>query len=170
MHETTSILNDTTFWYSMAVVGFVLLFIWKVRGPVLGWMDGEIAKVHAELNEAKRLREEAAATLKEYKGRQAQALQEAEQIVEKAKEDAARLREEAVATLKADMDRHEKAVMDRIQLAKEDALKDVKAFVVETAMRDVRGKINKMRDEPETLKLVDTIISDLPKLKKAKGG
>jgi F-type H+-transporting ATPase subunit b len=165
--QEASFLNDTTFWYAVALVLFALLF-WKTGWrPLMGVLDGEIVKVRAELDEAKRLRAEAEATLRDYRARERDAAKEAESIVSQAKDDAARLREEAERDLALMLDRHEKIALDRIKLAQEDALAEVRAYVLEEALSEARGKLNKMAQAGETAALTDKIIDDLPKLKNA---
>lgn len=164
MHEA-SILNDTNFWYAVAVALVVVLLYRTARGPLVKALDNAIAKVVSELEEAKRLRAEAAATLQEYKAKQASALREAEEIVTKAKADAARLREKAQADLKASLERQEQIALERIRIAQEEAAEEVRAFIIDETMHDLRGKLGRHAKSPEVGKIVDDIIAELPKLK-----
>lgn len=167
MHET-SILNNTTFWYVVAFAAFFILAFRGGRKAVVAWLDGEIAKVRNDLDEAKRLRVEAEAALETYRARERDAMQEAEKIVTQAKADAERLRQEAKEELKASLERHEALALDRIRLAREEAAAEVRAFIVEESMLEARGKLAKMAGTAEATQLVDTIIADLPKLGKTK--
>lgn len=166
--QEESILNSTTLWYSVAVVTFLIFAIAKIRAPILGWLDSEIAKVRAELDEAKRLHAEAEATLAEYRARQQDAAREAEKIVTEAKADAARLRDEAAAELKASLERHEQLFLDRVKLAQEDAIDEVRTFVIDEILIEAKGKLNKMAAAGEVNDLLTRIIEDLPKLQKRK--
>lgn len=158
------LLENTTLWYSVAVGIFAALFLWKGWKPLVGWLDGEIAKIHAELDEAKKLHAEAEATLEEYKARQKVAEVEAKRIVEKAKKDAVRLREEAERDVKAELERHETLAINRINLAQTEAIEDVRRYVIEEVMREVREKASKADTSAENAKLVDNIIADIPNL------
>jgi F-type H+-transporting ATPase subunit b len=166
--EETSILSNTTFWYAVAVGLFVVVALVKIRGPILGWLDGEIARVRAELDEAKKLREEAAATLADYRNRQQEAVEEAERIVAEARADAAKLRVEAEANLKETLERQEQIFLDRVKLAHTEAIDEVRNFVIDEVLIEAKGKLKKMADQPEAVALLDRIISDLPKLTKNK--
>src|SRR5882672_1032341 len=86
--------------YGIAFFIFLGLAYWYGRAPMLGWIDGEILKIRNELEQARKLRAEAEATLKEYKAKQAEAMQQAEQIVHHAAEEAKRLRTQAESDLK----------------------------------------------------------------------
>ena len=164
METEIPLLNDMHLWYAVAVVIAVVIIYYAARTPILAWLDGEIAKVRAELDEAKRLHAEATATLQDYRNRQSEASKEAEEIVRHAKLDAARLQVEAKAELDATLARLEQLALDRIRLAQENAVAEVRAYVIEEAMVEARGKLNKMAAGPESVKLMDRIIADLPKL------
>ncbi len=164
MHEEASILTNTTLWYGIAVFIFVAGMYLGARKPIAALLDGAIAKIIEELEEAKRLRAEAAATLEEYKRKQSDALKEAHEIVAKAKEDAMRLQKEAEADLKAMLARQEQLALDRINLVREEAAAEVRTFVIEETMHELRGKLAKHAATPEATKIIDQIIADLPKL------
>lgn len=159
------LLENTTLWYGVAVAIFVGLFLWKGLKPLLGWLDSEIAKIHAELNEAKKLHAEAEATLEEYKSRQKVAEVEAKRIVESAKKDAVRLREEAERDVKAELERHETLAINRIKLAQTEAVEDVRRYVIEEVMREVKEKASKADTASANAKLIDNIIADIPNVK-----
>jgi len=160
-----SLLTNTLFWYAVSVAIFVGLFIWKGWKPLLGWLDSEIAKVREELDQAKKLHAEAEKTLNEYKSKQEEAQKEATAIIEKAKEDANRLRENAKHEVETELKRHEELAITRIKLAQEDAREEVRQFIIEEVMREVREKASKSDLASKDTKLVDNIISDIPKLK-----
>lgn len=168
MHEEASLLTNTTLWYGMSVVIFLLGMFIGARKPIVAALDGAIAKVVAELEEAKRLRAEADETLRSYKEKQAQAHQEAEEIITKAKADAGRLRDEAKANLKALLDRQEFLALERIKMVQEEAAEEVRTFVIEEAMLELRGKLAKHTGSAESAKIIDKVIADLPKLAKSK--
>lgn len=168
MHGEESLLTNTTLWYGIAVVIFVAGMFLGARRPIAALLDGAIAKIAAELEEAKRLRAEAAATLEEYKRKQVEAMREAQDIVAKAKDDAERLQKESEAELKAMLAHQEQLALDRINLVRDEAMAEVRKFVIEETMRDLRGKLAKHTATPDSAKMIDQIIADLPKLLKNK--
>jgi len=168
MHHETSILNDTTFWYAVAVGAFFLFALWKLRAPVLAALDGEVAKVRDELDEARRLHADAMLALAEYRDRERGAIEEAERIVTKANEDAARLRKQAKEELRMMLERHEQLFVDRVRLAHEDALHEVRAYIIDEALSEATGKVKKMAAGDDAAKLIDAIIRDIPNLKRRK--
>src|SRR6188768_2967059 len=86
-------------------VGFLIvvgLLVWKgVPGMVGKMLDQRAAVISAELEEAKRLRAEAAALLADYQKRAAGAEAEAQSIVASATADAAAFQKESRAALEA---------------------------------------------------------------------
>lgn len=155
-------LDDPMFWYAVAFGIFIALTWRYARKPMLGWLDGEIAKIRAELERARQLRAEAEATLAEYKKKHAEALAEAESIIRYAKEEAEQLKKQAEADLKASLARHEQQAAERIRLAEAEALAAVRAAVIDEAMAGAR----KMLDAPGSVAgaLADQAIAELPKL------
>ena len=167
MHET-SILNSTVFWYCIAVFIFAFFAVRGGKKPLLAWLDSEIARVRTDLDEAKRLRAEAQATLAEYVEKQKQATHEAENIIQQARADAAKLREQGQADLRATLERNEQLFINRIKLVHEEAIAEVRAYVIDEALNEARGKLNKIGATADATMLIDQIIDDLPKLSKKK--
>lgn len=166
MHHEVSLLESTTLWYGVALGVFLFGVIFGARKAILGALDGQIAAIRSELDEAKRLRAEADATLADYKKRQDDAMKEAEAIVAEAKALAARLRREAEIELENNLKRHEQAALDRIAMAQEDAAVEIRNFMMSEAISEVRAKLEKGASGPEASKMIDAIIADLPNLTK----
>jgi F-type H+-transporting ATPase subunit b len=83
-------------WAAIALLIFLGIMIYiKVPAMVSKSLDERAGRIQKELDEAKRLREEAQALLAEYQKKRKEAEQEAEAIVEAAKHEASVLAEEA---------------------------------------------------------------------------
>ncbi len=126
---------DNTFW---AAVGFfiffgILIYV-KVPKMMLSGLDGRIAKIRADLDEAKRLREEAQALLAEYERKRKQAEAEAQDIVSAAKEEAERMAQEAKIALEELIERRTRAVGEKISQAEAQAVAEVRARSAEVAV------------------------------------
>lgn len=167
MHEVP-LLENTTFWYAVAVVTFVTLVVLAARKGVAGALDGLIASIRSELDEAKRLRGEAEATLADYRERQTHAIKEAEGIVADAKALAARLRREAEVDLQNNLKRHEEAALERIALVQSDAANEIRNHLMREALAEVRTRLEKGTAGVDPAQMIDSIIADLPKMAKAK--
>ncbi len=159
-----SILTNTNLWYSVSAVIFLAGAVHYGRKPILGWLDGEIAKVRSELAEAKKLRDEAQATLEAFRNRQQEAIKDAETIVENAKKEAERLRNQAENELKATLARYENKAAARIRMAEAEALNEVRAVVVDQAVKTARKVLADKIDAATAYRLADQAISEIPRL------
>jgi F-type H+-transporting ATPase subunit b len=124
------------FWVAAAFVIFLALaakagaFSMITKG-----LDGRAKRVRHELDEAKRLREEAAAVLADYKRRRAEAEKEAESIVAGAREEAQRAAEEGHRKLDDFLARRTKAAETKIAQAEAQAEAQVRAAAAEAAVK-----------------------------------
>src|ERR1700681_1236363 len=91
-----SFLLDAEFWVAVAfVIFFALLVKLGAHRVILGALDDRAARIKAELDEAKRFRDEAQALLAEYQRKRGEADREADAIVVAARAEAERLAAEA---------------------------------------------------------------------------
>jgi F-type H+-transporting ATPase subunit b len=87
---------DATFWATVALLIFLAIVIYyKVPGMIAGQLDQRAAKIQNELDEARRLREEAQQLLADYQRKRKEAEAEAQGIVDAAKREAKALAADA---------------------------------------------------------------------------
>jgi len=95
-------LHEPELWVAVGFALVIILLVWKgVPGMIGKMLDQRAAVISAELEEAKRLRAEAAALLADYKKRAAGAEAEARSIVAAATEEAAQFSKDSRAALEA---------------------------------------------------------------------
>lgn len=127
---------DNTWWAFIGLVLFLVLLAYLgVFKRLTGILDDRATRIARELEEARRLREEAQALLAEYQKKRLAAEKEAAEIVETAKAEAHRMTAEAEASLKDMIDRRTKATETKIAQAETQALAEVKALAAEVAIR-----------------------------------
>jgi F-type H+-transporting ATPase subunit b len=153
-------LHNPELWVSTAFVLFVALSYKKVANFAARALDERSAKIKLELDEARALREEGEKLLAEYKKKQAQYLQEAEAMLKRAREDASHFGTLAEQDLKIAMDDRTKQALEKIALAEEKAIQDVRNHVVDIALAAARAIIiehvgTMPQDELLTLALSD---------------
>ena len=137
--------------------------VWRpAKRAVLGLLDGRADKIRAELDDANRLKEEAQATLAGYQRRQRDALEEAERIVEHARQEAERLRAQAVETLEEQLRRREAQAMERIAQAERAAAAAVRDAASDAAIAAARQVIADSLDTATASGLIDAAITELP--------
>jgi F-type H+-transporting ATPase subunit b len=126
---------EAEFWVAVAFVILMAVFGYLgVHRTVLKALDNRAARIKAELDEARRLKDEAAKLLAEYKARQARAEAEAQEIIASAKADAERIAVEAKAKLEDFVARRTKTAESKIALAEAQALADVRAAAANAAV------------------------------------
>jgi F-type H+-transporting ATPase subunit b len=127
--------SEPEFWVA---VGFVILlgvFAYVgVHRTVLTALDHRRDRIKAELDDAHRLKDEAAKVLAEYKARHASAEREAQEIVGNARAEAERIASEAKAKMEDFVARRTKTAEGKIALAEAQALADVRAAAAEAAV------------------------------------
>jgi F-type H+-transporting ATPase subunit b len=156
------ILADPEFWVLVAAVIFVAA-IWKpVRKSVLGTLDERAARIRAELDEARRLREEAQLLLAQYEQLQREAAAEAEAIISHAREEAERIAAQSARDLDEALVRRQRLAGERIAQAEKKALDEIRAVAVDVAIGAAREVIQAQIDEERGGALLDTAIAALP--------
>ena len=127
---------DPETWVAIAFILLVIGFAWMgVHRTVLTALDHRADRIRSELDEAKRLKEEAAKVLADYKSRRASAEREAAEIVTSAKAEAERIAAEAKAKMEDFVTRRTKAAESKIALAEAQALADVRSAAAEAAVQ-----------------------------------
>jgi len=127
--------EDPETWVAIAFIILMGLFAYLgIHRTVLTTLDHRRDRIKAELDDARRLKDEAAKLLEQYKARRASAEREAEEIVAGAKADAERIASEAKAKLEDFVARRTKTAESKIALAEAQALADVRAAAAEAAV------------------------------------
>ena len=126
---------EAEFWVAVAFLLFVLvLFYVGAHKKILEALDSRAAGIKADLDEARRLRDEAHKLLAEYKRKQSEAEKEAAAIVSEAKAEAERVAAESKAKVEDFVARRTKMAETKIGQAEAQALADVRAAAAEAAV------------------------------------
>ncbi len=126
---------EPEFWVAVAFVILMGVFVYfGVHRTVLTALDHRSDRIRAELDDARRLKDEAAKLLAEYKARHATAEREAEDIIASAKAEAERIASEATAKMEDFVARRTKSAESKIALAEAQALADVRAAAANAAV------------------------------------
>src|SRR5882724_2468088 len=122
-------------WVAIAFVILMALFAYLgIHKTVLKALDHRADRIKAELDDARRLRDEAAKLLAEYQTRRASAEREAEEIISSARAEAERIAAEARTKLEDFVARRTKTAESKIALAEAQALADVRAAAANAAV------------------------------------
>ena len=123
-------------WVAIAFVILMGVFAYVgVHRTVLKALDNRSERIKAELDEARRLKDEAAKLLAEYKARRATAEHEANDIIASAKAEAERIAAEAKVKMEDFVARRTKTAENKIALAEAQAVADVRAAAADAAVQ-----------------------------------
>ena len=126
---------DASFWVAICLGLFFAALIWKGVHKAIGTtLDERSSKIESELNEARRLREEAQALLASYHRKQKEAEEQAESIILKARKDAENMADQARKDLQERLERRAVLAEAKIANAEAQALSDVKAKAAQMAV------------------------------------
>jgi F-type H+-transporting ATPase subunit b len=129
------LLNDAEFWVAVAFVIFVAgMGYLGVHRMIAKSLDDRADRIKAELDEARKLKDEAAALLADYQRRRQQAEAEAQDIITGAKAEAERMAVEAKAKIEEFVARRTKMAETKIAQAEAQAAADVRAAAAEAAV------------------------------------
>ncbi len=158
-----ALLHNPEFWVAVGLLIVFGIFV-KVRVPaMLGTMlDARASAISKELDEAKRLREEAAAVLASYVAKAAHAESEAAQIIADAKVEAERFAKETRAQLRLQIDRRAQMAQDKIAQAEAAAVTEIRGLAADAATAAAEKLIAARLDEKRAASLVEASIKELP--------
>jgi F-type H+-transporting ATPase subunit b len=129
-------LFEAEFWVAIAFVIFAAI-LWKAGAfrQMTEGLDQRGKRIRAELDEAKRLREEAAQVLADYQRRRGEAEREAQEIIALAKEEAQRTADEAHQRMEDFVKRRTAAAETKIAQAEAQAMAEVRAAAADAAIQ-----------------------------------
>ncbi len=129
---------DATAWATLWVFAGLLVFVgvliyMKVPAMLAAALDRRTEKIRSDLEDARRLREEAVALLAEYRNKFGEAEAEASAIVAQAKREADALSSEAHSRIEDYVARRTRAVEARIAQAESQAVAEVRGRAIDVA-------------------------------------
>lgn len=147
----------------VVAIGFLLfvgiLVYFKVPGLIFGLLDKRAEAIRAELDEARRLREEAQELRTSFEKKKSEVKEQAERIVAKARADAEEAARQARIDLEASIARRLKAAEDQIESAEAAALRDVRNRAVYVAVGAASDLIARNLSAEASARLIDESIT-----------
>jgi len=156
---------DESMWVALGFVLFVIL-VWKKAGAALSeTLDTRSAAIKAELDEARKLHEDAKAELDALKGLKSEAEREAKTIVANAKAAAERIRETAAQKAEETVARREAQAAAKIEASEAALVSELRAKAAGLAVNAARELIAEKLDEDASLKLVEQSVKQIAAVK-----
>jgi F-type H+-transporting ATPase subunit b len=135
VHTIIELLGDAEFWVAVAFVIFVAgMGYLGVHRMIAKSLDERAGRIKAELDEARKLKDEAAQLLAQYQRKRQEAEGEAQEIIAGAKAEAERLAIEAKAKIEEFVARRTKMAETKIAQAEAQAAADVRAAAADAAV------------------------------------
>ncbi|NTS30362.1 F0F1 ATP synthase subunit B [Phyllobacterium sp. BT25] len=154
---------DATFYALVGLIIFLALIVYlKVPGVVGKSLDSRADRIRDELEEARRLREEAQSLLAEFQRKRKDAEKEAGEIVAIAQREAHGLLEEAKKKSEEYIARRHKLAEQKIAQAQVEAVNEVRATAVDVA---VAAASRVLADKVDTKTSADLFKSSLSEVK-----
>ena len=154
--------QDPTFWVAVAFVLFVIAVFKPIKTALIGGLDAKIKEIRQEVEEAEKLREEAQSLLANYQRQQRQALQTAEDIVSRAKDEAKSYHAQADEAMKEMVRRLEEQAREKIAQAEAAAVQEVKLLAVDIAISASEKLLAEKLVGDKGSRLIDKTISEIP--------
>jgi F-type H+-transporting ATPase subunit b len=155
-------LEMAEFWVAIAFGVFLLILIYfKVPKLVAKSLDDRAEAIRKELDEARRLREEAQNLLADYQKKHRNVGQEAQTILELARKEAETFAQETRAGLKDLLERRTQQAEDKIARAEAQAVDEVRGAAIELAVAAAEKILREKAAGAGGASLVDQSIREL---------
>jgi F-type H+-transporting ATPase subunit b len=145
----------------VALLILIALIFRPLSRAVIGALDGHAGKVRAELDGAKRLREEAQSLLANYQRQRVSGEDQARAIVEHARAETERQIERQRAELEASLKRRTEQVMGRIAQEEARAMQELRAYAATLAIRTTERLLRERVDGPQAQAMLDGAIEQI---------
>ena len=155
-------MKNPEYWVLVAFLIF-LGMLWKANahGMIAKALDDRADQIRKELDEARRLREEAQNLLADYQRKQRDAEAEAKSIIDNAKREAEAMAADTRKSLAEQLERRTKAAEDKIARAEAQAVSDVRAAAVDGALAAAQRVLAGKTPGALGASLIDQSISEL---------
>lgn len=154
--------STADFWVLVTFAIFMgIVFYLRVPSLIGKALDKRAGEIRNELDEARRLREEAQNLLADYQRKAREAEDEAKTIIEQAKHEAQALAAETKKSLAENLARRTKLAEEKIARAEAQALGEVRASAVEAAVGAAQSILKDRVSGTVAQGLIETSIKDL---------
>jgi F-type H+-transporting ATPase subunit b len=155
--------DNVLFWEGLAFVIFIAVAAKMGGKRITAALDARSDAIRDELDQARRLREEAQSLLAEYQRKRRDAEKEADEIVEHAKEEAVALRAQAERKLEENLARRTALAEEKIARAEAQAIQDVRNTAIDVAVAAAQKLIAENLDDGRARALIDDAIGKVQK-------
>ena len=152
---------DPHFWVYVSFIFVVGLLFRPVFAAATKALDNRAGEIKARLDEAQKLREDAAAALALYQRKQQEAIKVAETIISDAQNEAKTMAAQAAEDLVVFLKRREKQALEHIAQAEAEAQREVRTVVVDVAIEAAKTVLSQHLGGGSAPRVVDEAIGEL---------
>jgi F-type H+-transporting ATPase subunit b len=157
-----AIIDNPEYWVLLSFLIFCGILVYMgVPGMMAKGLDERADRIRHELDEARRLREEAQALLTEYQKKAREAEEEAKSIIDQARREAEALEKDTEIKLKESLERRTKLAEDKISRAEAQAVSEVKSSAIDAAVAAAEKVVAKKVTGDKGNNLIDESIKSL---------
>ncbi|HSR80662.1 MAG TPA: F0F1 ATP synthase subunit B [Hyphomicrobiaceae bacterium] len=150
------------FWVAIAFGAFVLILLYyRVPALIAKSLDDRAEAIRKELDEARRLREEAQNLLADYQKKHRNVGEEAASILQLARSEAEAFGQETRASLNDMLERRTRQAEDKIARAEAQAVDEVRAAAIELAVAAAEKILREKASGAGGVSLIDQSIREL---------
>lgn len=150
------------FWVLVSfLLFFAILYYYGVPKMITGALDDRAEKIRKELDDARRLREEAQQLLADYQRKAREADEEAKTIIDQAKREAESLAEETRKATAESLERRTKLAEEKIARAETQAVADVRRTAVNAAVQAAESILKEKASGKVGDQLINEALADL---------
>jgi F-type H+-transporting ATPase subunit b len=129
------------FWLAVAFFSFVAFLI-KYAGPaIIRTLDGKSKQIAHEILEAKEMKEKAVKLLMEAEKYYQESREYSEKLVRDAELESQKLTDSIKQTTESEVSKKMAATLDRIKTAESSAIREIKNYIVSTAVSDLNRNV-----------------------------
>tara|TARA_B100001142_G_C14231323_1_gene615519 strand:+ start:62 stop:544 length:483 start_codon:yes stop_codon:yes gene_type:complete len=141
--------KDAT-WVAIGFILFILLLIYfKIPNQITKMLDDRSKKIKDELDEAKRLREEAQTILSEFQKKNTEAEQTAKAIIDNAKKLAKNYEKDAKDKFDQNVVRKKKLLDEKLNRLENDAINQIKDNITDIVLETVKNSVKGNNIKPK---------------------
>jgi F-type H+-transporting ATPase subunit b len=158
-----ALFHDPSFWVGLAFILVIAALYKPALKSISASLDSRADAIRVQIEEARKLREDAQALLAEYQRKQRDAMAEAEKIISQAKEEAGRLRVEAEQDLVRSIERRKQQALERIAQTEAQAVAQVRNTAIDVALAAAESLLRDNLAGSQAQAMVEKAITELPK-------
>ena len=156
--------KDAT-WVALGFILFILMLIYfKVPGQITKILDKRAEKIKNELDEARKLREEAQAILADFQKKNNEAEKSAKALIDEAKKIAKNYEKEAKLKFEESLERRKKLLDEKLKRAEVEALNQIKNDITDIVFDAIDKTLsNDNINKDASDKIIDSGIKEITK-------